>query len=375
MIVDFYIMEDYVNRKFPIIKLDLMFDTEMINSILEYEGKPLLKLEIYENILSSDDESLIDSRIYIKDTFSVIPKNEKTDFRILEDLDSLPDKDRLDAYSLFPVFLIKMDNVSYFTKGHSFVFKNCSKSDALKAILKMKDIPRGVVIASPPDTTKIDQIIIPQGDLISNINYLNNRYGLYKSVPIIYQDLFNLYCLCTYEPNIFMDEGADEYNVIFNIPDDRSDKLIKTGYDINKTKKTYEAQTSVLPIIKDFSQTASNIQFGTIMTVDKNGNVQKSTVDPSTSKLKFVYKDNDLTSDQTVNNNYASMKQIQIDITDISLRYFKPYKVYTLQYPQSLKNTYDVTGKHFMMTGINSTFVKNGGIFNLTSTITLKEIK
>ena len=375
MITGLELIDDYFKRKCTIMRLNMIMDTETIRQILSFtKGKPLLKLEIYENVIDFQNESLISSDLFIRGTYTIIPVKEASEYRLQESPVGVATSERLDQFQDFDVYLIDMNHEHYFSKQHSPIFKNISRPDALKAIFKMKDIPPGVVIATPPnDTGMVDTITIPQGGLVDNVMYLNEYYGLYTSQCLVYRDLFNFYCLNMTNPNIVTSKPRD-YNITFSIPEDMSADMNKPWTEVDDSKKLITLSIPTQPMIRDMANMVHSVQYGTIMSVDKDGNVKKITLSEGSNKLKYVYSKSDMSIDQAINTDISATKIVDISLTDTPLRHLLPYKTCTFNVPRSVAGIYQIATDKFMITAMVSIFVRNGNVFNVNTTMSLTSV-
>lgn len=375
MITGLELIDDYLRRKCTIMRLNMILDTETIRQVLSYtKSQPLMKLEIYENLLDNQDESLLSSELFVRGTYTIIPVREATEYRLYETTVGVDTTERLDQYQDFDMYLINMNHELYFNKQHSPIFRNISRPDVLKAIFKMKEIPAGTVIATPPNNTGIlETVTIPQGGLIDNIMYLNEYYGIYNSQCLIYRDLFNLYCLNMINPNIVTTRVRD-YNIVFEVPEDMSSDMNKPWTEIDDKAKRITMNIPTQPTIRDMSKMVHSVQYGTIMSVDKSGNVKKVTLSEDSNKLKYMYNKNELSMDQEISKDIKSSKIVDIILTDTPIRHLLPYKTCTFTVPQSVSEIYHIAADKFMITAMVSVFIRNGNTFNVNTTMSLTSI-
>lgn len=356
--VYFIMVNDYIDRKFPIIQFSLQLDILMIQKIYKYKDTAKIKLEIIEQ--EYKDDELISTRRFFQHTFSIIPIREASAYTLVNDDGLASNVDESVKLQAFEMYLIDMDIINIFTKEISTIFKDCSRPAALECLFKMRDIPAKTVIATPPENLSIvDQIVLPIGDLIDNIDLLNKSYGLYTSYPIIYYDLSYLYCIDRITPNIVIPSVVDYDTVTFILKNSTvAEAKIPGGYNDSKSK-THYINLQATPTIIDNSTQINNTQFATIQSVDADGNVSKITLDPNSTKLNYIYKHNELTMEQEVNEKYRTDTTISVIATECPVTIFRPYKQYLFN-ADTEYSSLKLQNKTFRLSSLVFTLHKNG---------------
>lgn len=366
------IISDYINRKMPVIQFGIQLDTQIIQKVYKYKDTAKIKLEIIEYEYFNDE--LVASRRFLQHTFNIIPTREITSYVTASNIQAQEDMDPSSKIQAFEMYLVDMDFVNVFTKEISTIFRDCSKPSALECLFTMRDIPAKVVVATPPhDINIIKQIIIPIGDLVSNIDILNKSYGLYSSYPIIYYDLHYLYCIDRITPNIVIPSIVDFNAVTFIIKNSNDPEAkIPGGYN-DLQSKTHYINLQGAPSIIDKSTQINSTQFATIQSIDTNGDISKVTLNDSSTKLNYIYKHNDLTIDQEINEKYRTDMIVSFIIADSPISIFRPYKTYRFL-PSSEHSELKLDNKEFRLSTTSFSMQRSGTDFTHTISVNLYKI-
>ena len=328
-IVYLFIYHDYTNRRMPIIKATIEMHSDMISLLYKYKDIAEIKFDLYEYQYANDE--VVNTKLYWQHTFRIVPTKDQTNYVTSQDTTTAENMDEMRTFQLFEMYLIDMTAVKWFTKEISTIFKDVSKPGALQALMQMRDIPSGITIATPPqDNEKIKYMIIPLGDLISNINTVNAAYGLYNSYPIIYYDLQNLYCINRMSPNIILPSATDFGDIVMILKNGVTPDHQICGSCNDLVNKTHYINLNQIPSINDHTTEISSTRFATIASVDSSGNVAKQTLDENATALSYVYAYNSMTMDQAINENMSG-PQVAVVVNNCAVSFLKPYKLVSFE--------------------------------------------
>lgn len=333
----FFILHDYINRRLPVIKMNIEMDIVMIKKLFANKDKAKLKMDLFEYQINSAG-NVIGTTLYWQHTFTVIPAKDQTNYIASDDITTERAVDQMQNLQIVELFLIDMDAVKWFTQKTCGIFDKCSKAGALHAIMQMRNIPGKIAIVTPPANNQIvDHIVLPMGDLIGNINTLNQGYGVYTTYPIIYYDLINLYCIDKITPNITMPLAKEYGNIIFTLKNMTIPDHQVTGSFNDAANRTHFINLSTVPEINDYTSEIGSTKFSTVTSVDSAGTVNKTTVDDKATALNYVYAHNPQTVDQVIN---EAMKgpTVQINTQNIAVSFLKPYKAITFDMDTQYQN-------------------------------------
>lgn len=365
-----YIVHDFEQRRLPIIKMHIELESETIEKMYKYKdttGK--IKMSIKEQQIDSE-EKVINSRNYLEYVFTYIPAKDQNEYLTSKDIETESVADEMSKYQSFECYLIDMDAVNWFTKQISVNFHNASKPAILHALLEMRDIPYGKVIATPPqDYSNVKNAVFPYGDLIGNIMLLNHKYGIYNFTPTVYYDLHYLYCINRLNPNIVLQQHNDYGEVLFLLYNSTDPLREAEGAYDDTEAKTHVINIKQDPVITNVQQKKKSSKFSTVTTINKSGRVTKQNTgnttnttgnNDSSSAMAYAYAYNNLTQDQLINDNLAKGRTIDLVINNINISAIRPYKRYSFQVDTQFVNM-DLNGKTFRIRAWGTVISRDGG--------------
>ena len=323
---------DYKNRVLPIIQIGMEADCDMIQKFYDTAKTQdvKLKLEIYEQQLDEADR-VMNTTLFLRHSFTCIPCRDQSVYITTPDELSRQMVDSMRTLQMFEVYLIDMDWVNLFSKELSLVLPNTSKSAFLQAVFECRNIPPKIVMATPPmDDKELDSPSVGIGNLRANINSLNVNYGLYDSYPVLFYDYKYLYCINQYNPNIIMKDATEFGNISLLLLNKTTPQHNITGSCTDVTRQTHYINLTELPSIMNVAEKSTSTKFSTVMSVDSTGNVSKDTVDNNATSVRFMRQYNELTRQQTINQNLIGHK-IHITTENCGIQFLKPYKNFTFE--------------------------------------------
>ena len=324
------IRHDFIHRRFPIIQIGIEMDSDLIETYFQNKENVKLKIDIYEQQLDENDQ-IMNTTLYLRYTFDCISARDQTAYITTPDYVSQQAVDEMRRLQLMELYLIDMEMVNTFAREIAEILEDCSKASALQLCFMDREVQPGVVIATPPQYERtIDYVSVPLGDLVANINTLNEKYGLYDGTPIIYYDYKNIYCLNSLTPDIKIKSTTEFGNVTFLLLDQSNQEHNIVGSTTLADQKTHLINLQNEPEIYDTSERSSSTKFATLLTVESNGTVNQRTMDPNTTKVHFIRQQNELTQDQYVND-VMTGHVLSINTNSCCVSFLKPYKAYYFQ--------------------------------------------
>ena len=316
---------DYLRRRLPIIKVAISLTDEQVRSMFDNEDTAKVSIEIIDNALD-DAGNIISSTPFIHDTFDIIPATGSDDYTGETYTDSLSEDPN---FTVMCLYLVKNERIQWLDKKIATIFKNTDKAAAIQSLFSMRDIPPKTCVISPPVSNDIiDNLVLPLGDLVENLDMLNMQYGLWSSTTIIFDDYTYLYCIDINNPNVILSRATDFDTIMFKVPKSDNAMLVAYGSGNDSVNRCHYVNLAVGPSIENNTSTTTKMEFGTITSIDSEGKVKKYTVDENSPKMKFVRATSDITIDQFVNNKLANPINVTVTATDISIGIFRPYKNY-----------------------------------------------
>ena len=343
------IIHDYTKRRLPVIQCGLEMEVAIIEELYKHTDATKLKLDIYELQLDGD-QSVINTSLYLQYTFHVVPARDQTVYITTTDTETQQLMDVMKTLQNFEMYLIDMDAVRWFTTEKDMIFEESTYAAALQAMFVAREIPARKVIATPPMLNgSIKNMNIPLEDLIHNIQHLNITYGLYDGTPIIYYDLFYLYCISKQDPNIIIESATDFGTVSFVLMNPGKPAREITGSCDDPEEATHWVNLNNTPGIFDTTPKDTAAKLATVTTVNSKGKIEKMTLDDNATTLKYIYANNELSSAQLVNELMVG-PTVSVMALNSSVKFLKPYKDYTFVLDTSYQNL-GLSGKIFRLLG------------------------
>lgn len=316
---------DYLRRRLPIIKVTISLTDEQVRNMFDNEDTAKVSIEIIDNALD-DAGNIISSTPFVHDTFDIIPATGSDDYTGETYTDALSEDPN---FTVMCLYLVKNERIQWLDKKIATIFKNTDKAAAIQSLFSMRDIPPKTCVISPPVSNDIiDNLVLPLGDLVENLDMLNMQYGLWSSTTIIFDDYTYLYCIDRNNPNVILSRATDFDTIMFKVPKSDNAMLVAYGSGNDSVNRCHYVNLAIGPSIENNTNTTTKMEFGTITSIDSDGKVKKYTVDENSPKMKFVRATSDITIDQFVNNKLANPINVTVTATDISIGIFRPYKNY-----------------------------------------------
>lgn len=301
-VIYYSIGHDFIHRRMPIIFMQMEMDDEMIGLIYDNIEEASFKFDIIEQQLDPTGEMILNTSLYLRHSFSIIPRNDQNAYITSQDSFTKENMDQMRNPQIFEFYLVDKAAITWFTQEITGVFQGSSRPDILQALFTMRNIPANIVIATPPvNIDPVEYVILPLGDLVGNIDTLNKAYGLYESYPIIYYDMEYLYCINKVKPNVTIRSASDFGTVTMIMKNPNSPESRITGSYTDYTAKTHYINLNQVPTILDQTIQDGSTKFATLTTINSDGTVQKETIDNEATKLQYAYAFNELTMDQLIN--------------------------------------------------------------------------
>lgn len=343
------IIHDFVKRRFPVIQCGLEMEVAIIEELYKHRDDTKLKLDIYEQKLGENGE-IVNTSLYLQYTFHVVPARDQTVYITTTDTETQQLMDVMKTLQNFEMYLIDMDVIRWFTTEKDLIFEEATYAAALQAMFVMREIPAQKVIATPPMLNgSLKNVNVPLEDMIHNIQHLNVTYGIYDGTPIVYYDLFYLYCLSKQKPNIVIESATDFGTVSFVLMNPGKPAREITGSCDDAKEATHWVNLNSTPKIFDTTPKDTAAKLATVTTVNSKGVVDKKTLDDNATTLKYIYANNDLSSAQLINELMVG-PTVSVVALNSSVKFLKPYKDYTFVTDTSYQNL-GLNGKIFRLLG------------------------
>lgn len=364
---------DYVNRRMPVIFMQMEMDDKTIGMIYDNVETAVLKLEIIEKQLDPSTEQVLNTTMFMKHSFNIIPRNEQNTYITSQDSVTQENMDPMRNPQVFEFYLIDKTAVTWFTREITGIFQNASRPDILQALFQMRNIPSNIVIATPPSNLDpIDYILLPLGDLVGNIDTLNKAYGIYDSYPFIYYDMDYLYCINKMRPNVTIKSATDFGTVTVILRNPNKAEHNVSGSYTDFATKTHYFNLNHGPSIIDQSLQDGSTKFATVTTINSAGDIEKATIRNDATKLQYVYAHNDLTMQQVINETIVGHK-VSLYTENCCVSFLRPWKSFTFDVDTQYMDL-ELTGHEYRLVGWKFE-IRREGINNFLHTVNMTLIR
>lgn len=343
------IIHMFVVNHMPAVQLGIEMETKLIQELYDNADEARMTIEIMERKVDQDAK-VIDTQLYFKHTFSVVPAFEKGTYITTTDPEATGYLEVMRQLQNFELYLVDMDAINWFDKEYADHCTKVSREGMLQKLFVFREIPAGIGYTTPPLLTGIiPDVVIPLGDLVSNIDHMNTAYGLYDNTPIVYYDFNHMYCISKTKPNIVAPSATDFGTITFILLNPEKPQFKISGSNDDAANKTHWMNLQVEPHIDDQRTRDTSAKMSTLTSVNSKGKIEKETLDGSATRLKYIYSTNELTQQQVLNE-LMTGPVVWVRLENISVRSIKPYKDYTFEADTSYDNL-DLNGHIFRILG------------------------
>lgn len=360
------ILHQYTARHLPVVMMGIEMETELIQKLYDNADEAKMTITIMERKIEEDGK-IVNTTPYFNHTFSIIPAFEKSVYITTTDQSAKEYIEVMRQLQNFELFLVDLDAINQFDQEYADHYVKVSYAGVLQNLFEVRKIPRGIGYTTPPmQDGIIPDVVIPLGDLVTNIDHVNTEYGLYDCNPIIYYDFENMYCIAKTKPNIVAPSATDFGTIAFILLNpEKPDHEISGSYD-DAANKTHWINLQVEPHISDTRTRDSNTKLSTLTSVNAKGEVVKRTLDEDATRLKYIYMTTELTDKQMLNENMTG-PTLSLRAPNIRVRPLKPYKDYIFSADTSYDNL-DLNGHTFRILGWTLGIQREGAVEYLSET-------
>ena len=195
MVRHLYIERDYDNLYFPLINISVVMDDLIYHRIKQENDTVRFRVRIIRNIYNKDNE-LTKYELFCNKTFRCFMDKEN----VVKDNDLVEIKREKDdaihpGYIANPrEFYIFLDNVIDCKKKLNLSVEKSDLTDLIIYLFNQRNVDK-LLMSKLDNSTSVSNMIIPNGNLIENINFLNEVLGLYKKGMLLFFDIDNAYLI------------------------------------------------------------------------------------------------------------------------------------------------------------------------------------
>lgn len=305
----------------PYISLVINLPKHLVNKVL-LNQKPIKILLDIVQIESDENNNVVSKSSYIKKSFEADITTDLNSFEVNKHAtDSDMDFGKLDNEMMVEFILYNTEDINIFKIESNYIFKNANAGTALTKFLQDRGVKNNVVASIPVIRTNRD-INIPIGDLMGNISYLHQYYGLYADFPLVYKDIDEFYVIDKNQLPIVL---GNMKNVIKIVPEQngpQNDAAVDKTSDPNCYIVKYMA-TSIIQDNMNMKHAYMNDGANAIA-VKANGSVKKVNVMKDIAKTKVIREYHELSIALALSKE-SIYRSIDISIQNPCLPLFKPY--------------------------------------------------
>lgn len=216
----FFILNNYIENLFPVIRLSLILDASTYYNILANKDTVKFKIRLqkfYRKNNNHEIESLYDD--YISKTFSLILDDNDEDFeKVIRNLKYGDDE----ANNLFAsknkveFFLFDSDLMKRMKTTINTILENANVTNAISYIASRLNI-NNLLMSKADNITIYDQLMIPPMNLSSALAYIDTFYGIHEKGSITYFGLERGY-IVKFEGNCSAYEVNEKKEVTIIVP-------------------------------------------------------------------------------------------------------------------------------------------------------------
>lgn len=351
---------NYEKYVFPIITANFSLTSEMFIRIQNNDNLKLtMNIVRYVDISINNEGISMPFDYYLKDIV-MIPINKN---RSPIDVDTFNTEVVTSVPNIsIDLALMLEDNLKINKFVASGIYRDCTMEDIITFLLN--DISNKLVFQKPDNQYTLDQVILIPNNIIMNIRYINDVYGIYNSGMNLFFGMKNYYLISKLN-NIDTPYIGNNYkDVVLNILDNSDDPsgIIGQGSYKDNESLSYNVKSSTNTIFVNNNNFSMNEVYGNkdvILSNNVDGiNMREYNIDNTREKKKIFYNryDNHFKENEFLNTitnstliNYT-FKDIDLDCVDCN----KIYKlVFSNHQYKHLEGKYQI--------------IKNQYIFNVDS--------
>lgn len=374
----FDITKDFDSSFFPIVHLVLNVSKDMYYDIIE--NKTSIKFRINLNSLNLSDEKQLPKNVFNSLFTPFIDENtpymERELTKKVRETEGTKDTITLrDFENIIELYLFKEDDIVNAKKITNVVIKRASMIDTITYLFTKSGIKSNVLMEPLDNNNIYNDIIIPPSNLLANLAYLENQYGLYNTWSTLFFDIDRIYLLSK-RGGCWAYSTNEPKKVILNVGSNTSPNgIYSTGglnngvYGFNITKNAINV--SSLSMTED-----AIIGNNTIMINSITGETEKidsNSIDRGGNYKVLVNKYDNPFIIQAEKNDNEDSYIVNINLKEFDMRAFTPNKEFIIYFEEEKANK--EFGGLYRLTKLEYVFSKDGSMYSISGIMTLKRRK
>ena len=188
MISHLYIEKDYDNLYFPLINISVLMGDKLYNRINQESETVQFRLKIIKNIYDKDNKFL-KYELYCNQLFRSFMEKKN----IIKDNQQVEDKENTEnssetARGNMRNFYLFTDDIVNCKKMMNLSIESADLTDLVLYLLGECNIKK-LLMSKLDNRARVDGMIIPNGNIIDTLKYLENQKGFYNKGAILFFDV------------------------------------------------------------------------------------------------------------------------------------------------------------------------------------------
>lgn len=368
------IINKYEENIIPIINVKASVSKEIYKLLTSSGGDLTLKISLYKYIINSQVKA---KELVFNKNFSILNESDMQPDEVKMDDTQIDDKASNTSQNFntnqtveSSFYLIDKNNLEKYRKIKSYSLVSASLTDTIALLFSDRGYSSLIMNSIPSDT--IGRKFIPAYNLLSSLEYLNNKYGIFDTRYIFYMDIINTYLIDKKNLGKATVKGKPS-NVALYLEEHIDDGKPIVGSIINQG--IYVVNLTAYPTVINLSNYKEYMEGSNIHFVVKGKNISKL-AGPKGSLDKAMNVLNNKIPKQVQFEQLESKTLLNTSLTDIDIDLLSPNLLFTIFANKQIQSINDIKG-NYRLTDCNIILTKKGsdGEFALQSTVSLRRIK
>lgn len=298
MVTHLYIEKEYDDLYFPIVNISVNMKDSLYHRICAENENVKFRLRVVQNVYDKD-YNLLKYELYFNEVFQCFKDKENVleENRIVESKISTEGEDSVTHGNNVRNFYLFTDEITKCKKLYNLVVESATLSDLVVYMIGDAGI-KELLMTKFNNNPMLSNFMIPSGNLIDCINFLNNRKMFYRKGMLLFFDITTAYLLDkNYECTAWRKNEVRVTHI--HITDQESENSQLNGYYVNKDRKQTHVFTNTNRVkIKNTNIINNQLSGNKIKIVNaKSGETQQinpnvTTVGGSNERILMIKDDN-----------------------------------------------------------------------------------
>jgi hypothetical protein len=363
------IVNKYDENIIPIIQVIASVTKDVYKALTIDEADLKALVIMYKNIVNTDvkaRELVFNKSFSIRNEYDFQPEELRTMTGEKDNGDEI-DANSPNALVDASFYLLDNMNITMYRKVKSLSVVD-SLTNALAAAFASRGFTSILMNAIPYD--KVSNIIVPTGNLLATLDYINKNNGLFVTPYTFYMGLTHNYMLDRINLGKAVEEDTPS-NVAMFLEEDGSNEQSDVG--CSKEGNAYIANMTEPPKIVKLDNYSELIDGSSIMSIDSLQTV--TTFDGGDDALvKPVYVSSHKISRQLRHRSKEMKSALMVNLIDIDYEMIGPNLLYKVTAHKKFEELNPVNGDYRLSTSVINITKATDTDFSLTASLTLKKI-